>query len=173
LSLLYTPGTGDIFINNEKYTFYNKAALRKKILLVSNEDILFNDTLGYNISFNYQTSTSKILSLAKEIGLYEFIADKPEGLDFIIYEQGRNLSTGQRKKILMMRALLSSAELIILDETLSGIDKESKEKIEGYINNQTERAFIIISHEPLLQIQFSKTLMMHNGSIEQLQFQGV
>jgi ATP-binding cassette, subfamily B, bacterial HlyB/CyaB len=173
LSLLYTPDTGDIFINNEKYTFYNKASLRKKILLVSNEDILFNDTLGYNISFNYQTSTSAVLSLAKEIGLYEFIAAKPEGLDFIIYEQGRNLSTGQRKKILMMRALLSSAELIILDETLSGIDKESKEKIEAYINSQTERAFIIISHEPLPNIQFSKTLMMHNGSIEQLQFQGV
>jgi ATP-binding cassette, subfamily B, bacterial HlyB/CyaB len=173
LSLLYTPDTGDIFINNEKYTFYNKASLRKKILLVSNEDILFNDTLGYNISFNYQTSTSEILSLAKKIGLYDFIADKSEGLDYIIYEQGRNLSTGQRKKILMMRALLSSAELIILDETLSGIDKESKEKIEDYINNQTERAFIIISHEPLAQIQFSKTLMMHNGSIEQLQFQGV
>jgi ATP-binding cassette, subfamily B, bacterial HlyB/CyaB len=73
----------------------------------------------------------------------------------------------------MMRALLSSAELIILDETLSGIDKESKEKIEAYINSQTERAFIIISHEPLPNIQFSKTLMMHNGSIEQLQFQGV
>jgi ATP-binding cassette, subfamily B, bacterial HlyB/CyaB len=173
LSLLYTPDTGDIFINNEKHTFYNKASLRKKILLVSNEDILFNDTLGYNISFSYQTSTSEILSLAKEIGLYEFIAAKPEGLDFIIYEQGRNLSTGQRKKILMMRALLSSAELIILDETLSGIDKESKEKIEAYINSQTERAFIIISHEPLPNIQFSKTLMMHNGSIEQLQFQGV
>jgi subfamily B ATP-binding cassette protein HlyB/CyaB len=113
------------------------------------------------------------LSLAKEIGLYEFIADKPEGLDFIIYEQGRNLSTGQRKKILMMRALLSGAELIILDETLSGIDKESKEKIEAYINNLTDRALIIISHEPLLHIQFSKTLMMQNGSIEQLQFQGV
>jgi ATP-binding cassette, subfamily B, bacterial HlyB/CyaB len=173
LSLLYTPDTGDIYINNEKYTFYNKAGLRKKILLVSNEDILFNDTLGYNISFNYQASTTEVLSLAKEIGLYEFIADKPEGLDFIIYEQGRNLSTGQRKKILMMRALLSPAELIILDETLSGIDKESKEKIETYINSQTDRAFIIISHEPLTHIQFSKTLIMHNGSIEQLQLQGV
>ena len=111
--------------------------------------------------------------MAKEIGLYDFIADKPEGLDFIINEQGKNLSTGQRKKILMMRALLSEAELIILDETLSGIDKESKEKIENYLNNQTERSFIIISHEDLEHITFTKTITIKNGGIEQLQLQGV
>ena len=173
LSLLYSPDAGDIFINGEKYTFYNSTQLRKKILLVSNEDILFNDTLGYNISFDYSTNTAKILALAKEVGLYEFIADKTEGLDFIINEQGKNLSTGQRKKILMMRALLSDAELIIMDETLSGIDKESKEKIENYLNEQVHRSFIIISHEELDTLKFSKTLTIQNGSIEQLQFQGV
>lgn len=173
LSLLYSPEGGEILINNEKYSFYNSSSIRKKILLVSNEDILFNDTLAYNVSFSYSGSTSEILSLAKEIGLYEFIAEKAEGLDFIINEQGRNLSTGQRKKILMMRALLSSAQLIILDETLSGIDAESKEKIENYINCQTERSFIIISHEPLHYIQFSKTLIMQDGNIEQLQYQRV
>ena len=173
LSLLYNPDSGSILINNEKHTFYNPSSLRKKILLVSNEDILFNDTIGYNIAFNYADGTEDILSLAKEIGLYEFIADQPEGLDFIITEQGRNLSTGQRKKILMMRALLSSAQLIILDETLSGIDKESKEKIELYLNTINDRSFIVISHEPLQYLQFSKTLMMHNGSIEQLRLQGV
>lgn len=173
LSLLYTPDSGDILINGEKFSFYNPSQLRKKILLVSNEDILFNDTLGYNISFNYSANTSKILSLAKEVGLYDFIAEKAEGLDFIINEQGKNLSTGQRKKILMMRALLSEAELIIFDETLSGIDKPSKEKIENYLNNQTERSFIIISHEDLEHLKFSKTLTIQNGSIEQLQLQRV
>jgi subfamily B ATP-binding cassette protein HlyB/CyaB len=140
---------------------------------VSNEDILFNDTLGYNVSFSYNANAAEILSLAKEVGLYEFIADKPEGLDFIINEQGRNLSTGQRKKILMMRAFLSEAEIIILDETLSGIDIESKEKIENYINTLTDRAFIVISHEPLSHLKFSKTLILQNGTIEQLQHQGI
>jgi ABC-type bacteriocin/lantibiotic exporter with double-glycine peptidase domain len=73
----------------------------------------------------------------------------------------------------MMRAFLSEAEVLILDETLSGIDFESKVKIENYINRQTERSFIIISHEPLYQLKFSKTIIMQNGSIEQLQHQGV
>ena len=173
LSLLYLPNGGDILINNEKHVFFNPVSVRKKILLVSNEDVLFNDTIGYNLSFSYNTNASEVLSLAKEVGLYEFIADKPEGLDFIINEQGRNLSTGQRKKILMMRAFLSEAEIIILDETLSGIDKESKEKIENYINSLTERAFIVISHEPLTHLKFSKTLIMQNGTIKQLQHQGI
>jgi subfamily B ATP-binding cassette protein HlyB/CyaB len=173
LSLLYPPDAGDIFINEEKYQFYNPSSLRKKILLVSNEDILFNDTMGYNITFDYNSNTASVLALAKEIGLYEFIAEKAEGLDYIINEQGKNLSTGQRKKILLMRALLSEAELMILDETLSGIDKESKEKIELYLNSLTNRSFIIISHEPLTHLEFSKTLRMNNGSIEQLQLHGV
>lgn len=72
-----------------------------------------------------------------------------------------------------MRALLSDAEIIILDETLSGIDKASKEKIELYINSQTDRSFIVISHEPLNYLKFSKTLIMQNGIAEQLQYQGV
>lgn len=173
LSLLYTPDGGDIFINNEKHTFYSTASIRKKILLVSNEDTLFNDTLGYNITFDYSANTTELLLLAKEVGLYDFISEKAEGLDFIINEQGRNLSTGQRKKILMMRAFMSGAEIIILDETLSGIDKESKEKIENYINTQTDRSFIVISHEPLYTLKFSKTLIMQNGSIEQLQHERI
>ena len=105
--------------------------------------------------------------------MYEFISEKAEGLDFIVNEQGKNLSTGQRKKVLMMRALLSGADLLILDETLSGIDQESKERIENYLNGLTDRSFIIISHEPLSHLKFSKTLKMNNGSIEQLQLHGV
>lgn len=111
--------------------------------------------------------TLAILTLAKEIGLYEFIGDKDEGLEYVISEQGRNLSTGQRKKILLMRALLSDAELLIFDETLSGIDTESKEKIEEYINSQTGRSFIVISHEPLMNLNFNKTFIIQHGKIEQ------
>ena len=75
------------------------------------------------------------------------------------------MSTGQRKKILLLRALLSEAELIIIDEVLSGIDIESKEKIERYINKQTQRSFIIISHEPIDGIEFDKTIRLANGNV--------
>ena len=65
----------------------------------------------------------------------------------------------------MLRAFLSDAELIIIDEVLSGIDKESKEKIEAYINREKERAFIIISHEPVENIRFDKTIRLMNGNV--------
>ncbi|MGV3641292.1 MAG: ABC transporter transmembrane domain-containing protein [Adhaeribacter sp.] len=173
LSLLYQPDAGEIFINGEKLGFYHPSSLRRKILLVSNEDVLFNDTLGYNLTFSYNSHTDKVLALAREIGLHDFIAGQDLGLDFVINEQGRNLSTGQRKKILMMRAFLSEAELLILDETLSGIDFESKVLIENYINQQSQRSFIIISHEPLYQLKFSKTIVLQHGNMEQLPHQGV
>ena len=168
LSLLYAADAGDILINNDKFQFYNQSSIREKILLVSNDDTLFNDTLGFNVKFSYNSSTSEIMALARETGFYEFIAEKQEGLDFIINEDGRNLSTGQKKKILILRALLSSAEIIILDEVLSGIDRESREKIEAYIMNEKKRSFIIISHEPLQHIEFNKIYNMKNGNIYEL-----
>ena len=164
LSMLYTPTAGNIYINNEKAVFYNQAALRKKILLISNDDILFNDTLAFNIKFNKSTDVETILKLSKQIGFHDFISRNAEGFDYLITEGGRNLSTGQRKKILLLRALLSDAELIIIDEVLSGIDKESKEKIEAFINADEKRVFIIISHEQIDNIHFDKTISLQNGS---------
>ncbi len=137
--------------------------------MISNDDILFNDTLSFNISFNKNTDTRKILELSKQIGFHEFISNNSEGFDFVITEQGRNLSTGQRKKILLLRAFLSSVELIIIDEVLSGIDAASKEKIEAFINREDKRAFIIISHEPVENIRFDKTIKLLNGNVCTLQ----
>lgn len=165
LSMLYTPTAGNVYINNEKAIFYNQAALRKKILLISNDDILFNDTLSFNIKFNKSVDVEKMLMLSKQIGFHDFISKNAEGFDYVITEGGRNLSTGQRKKILLLRALLSDAELIIIDEVLSGIDIASKEKIEAFINQDRTRAFIIISHEPVDNICFDKSIMLMNGSV--------
>ncbi len=111
----------------------------------------------------------KILELSKHIGFHDFIENNAEGLDFVVTEQGRNLSTGQRKKILLLRAFLSEAELIIIDEVLSGIDAASKEKIEAFINKETQRAFIIISHEPVENIRFDKTIQLLNGNVVEQQ----
>ena len=89
LSLLYPAGSGDILINNEKLAFYNAASVRKKILLVSNEDILFNDTLGYNITFDHTANTTEMLALAKNTGLYDFITANDEGADASIVDRLR------------------------------------------------------------------------------------
>jgi subfamily B ATP-binding cassette protein HlyB/CyaB len=99
------------------------------------------------------------------INFYDFIASKEEGLDYLINENGKNLSTGQRKKIILLRVFFSNAELIIIDEVLSGMDIESRQKVERLINNEKDRTYIIISHEPITNINFSKKYKIQDGEL--------
>ncbi|MBU3681494.1 MAG: ATP-binding cassette domain-containing protein, partial [Flavobacterium sp.] len=165
LTTLYRPTSGHILINGRDKKFYNEEIVKDKILLVTNEDILFNDTLYNNIALGKDISIERILDLSEQINLYDFIAGKDDGLEFIINENGKNLSTGQRKKILLMRALFADAELIILDEVLSGMDNESRDKVEAHINADQTKTFIIISHEPIHHIQFNSTYTISNGEL--------
>lgn len=169
LTTLYMPNSGNILINERDKKFYNDDIMRDKILLVTNEDILFNDTIQNNIALGRIIEDSEIIDMAKKINFYDFIASKDDGLDFIINENGKNLSTGQRKKILLMRALFSSADLIILDEVLSGMDIESRNKVELMIDNDVNKIFIIISHEPINNINFSDKYKITNGELNLLQ----
>ncbi len=167
LSMLYQPCSGVIEVNNTISKFYNSNTLREKILLVSNEDILFNETIEFNITLGQKISTRKIIELSKQIDFYELISETEDGLDFMISEGGKNLSTGQRKKILILRALLSKAEIIILDEVLSGIDSDARIKIENILN-VIEKTLIIISHEDVHNIKFNKVFTIKNGELNKL-----
>lgn len=168
LTGLYKTTSGEILINNIDNSFYDQYALRGKILLSSNEDILFNDTLEENICLGRKISNQKLISLAKDLGLYDFVKSKKEKFDFLINENGKNLSTGQRKKVLLMRAFLSKAEILIFDEVLSGIDETSRTIIEKFINRES-RTIIIISHEPISHILFNKNFKINNGKLHTLQ----
>ncbi len=165
LTTLYQPNSGAILINGKDKKFYYEEKVRDKILLVTNEDILFNDSIHNNIALGKEIEVSAILDKAKDINFYDFIASKDDGLDFIINENGKNLSTGQRKKILLLRALFAEAEIVILDEVLSGMDIESRNMVESLIDEQPGKIFIIISHEPINNINFTKKYRISNGEL--------
>lgn len=169
LTTLYRPDSGSILINNRDIKFYDAEKVREKILLVTNEDILFNDTIYNNIALGKNIEITDILDRAKEINFYDFIASKEDGLEFIINENGKNLSTGQRKKILLLRALFADTEIVILDEVLSGMDIESRNKVETLVDNDNEKTYIVISHEPIKNINFSKKYKITNGELYILQ----
>ena len=164
LSLLYSPTHGEILINNIEHKLYNRNVLRDTILLTTNEDILFNESLLFNITFGKKIETEAIVNMAKQIDFYDFIASNPEGLNYRINENGRNLSTGQRKKVLLLRALLSDAEVIILDEVLSGIDTSSRKIIENTLT-ESNKTVLVISHEPTEGIEFNKTYLLNKGEL--------
>lgn len=168
LTTLYQPVAGSVLINERDKKFYNGEAVREKILLVTNEDILFNDTIHNNIVLGKNILTDTILDKAKEIDFYDFIAAKDDGLDFIINENGKNLSTGQRKKILLLRAMFADSEIVILDEVLSGMDNESRNKVETLIDHDGSKTYIIISHEPINNINFTKKYKISDGELNLL-----
>lgn len=163
LGLLYEPSGGEILLNDIHSNLYHRKELRKKIVFVSGEDILFNEPLIFNIAFDRPIDMATLIRYCKELELYDFIIKKPGGFDFMIYENGKNLSTGQRKKVLLLRALMTTSDLIILDEIFNGMDKESKAKAEALINNINDRTFIIVSHMQAKGIKFNKTFEIKNG----------
>ena len=165
LTTLYLPNSGTILVNDKDRKFYEDEKMKDKILLVSTEDILFNDTIKNNICLGKDLPVLELLDKAKEINFYEFIASKEDGLNFLINENGKNLSTGQRKKILLLRTLFSKAEIVILDEVLSGMDIETRKKVELLIENDASKTYIIISHEPILNINFSNKYKIQDGKL--------
>lgn len=165
LTTLYLPNSGTILVNDKDRKFYEEEKMKDKILLVSTEDILFNDTIKNNICLGKDLPVLELLDKAKEINFYEFIASKEDGLNFLINENGKNLSTGQRKKILLLRTLFSKAEIVILDEVLSGMDIETRKKVELLIENDASKTYIIISHEPILNINFSNKYKIQDGKL--------
>lgn len=164
LALLYSPSKGAIKINDVDVKLYDKDTIRDNILLVTNEDILFNETLLYNITFGKNIDMHDVIEMSKKIDFYDFIISNDAGLDYHISENGKNLSTGQRKKILLLRALLSDANIIMLDEVLSGIDTSSRLVIENTLM-ASNKAFLIISHEAVNHMEFNKTYILNKGEL--------
>lgn len=165
ISYLYEPEEGTMNINGISGNMYDSRELMSKVALVTNDDIIFNDTILFNITFGRPIDLQQIIEYTKVLNLYDFIDGKAEKFDFIVHENGRNLSTGQRKKLLLLRALLSDGELIILDEIFFGMDKESKRNAEQIIDFNNDKTFIIISHEEVQHIYFNQKYQLKDGKL--------
>ena len=160
---LYVPDQGSIHINNIDTGLYHPKALNKTIALISGKDMIFNDTLLFNITFGRRVNMEELIEYAKMVNLYDFINGKNEKFDYVIHENGSNLSTGQRRKILLLRAMFLDAKVIILDEVFNGIDQESKARIEQLIDLIESKTFIIISHISVNNIRLDKKYTLKNG----------
>ena len=165
LCMLYEPTKGEVLINDIGASMYDERRLKEKIILVSGEDLIFNNTLLFNVTFGKEVDWQRLIAYTKVLNLYDFINKKEEKFNFILHENGRNLSTGQRRKILLLRALMSDAQVIMLDEIFNGMDKMSKLKAEYLINLIKDKTFIIISHIPIEEVNLNKKYIIKNGKI--------
>lgn len=149
LPRFYIPTGGRILLDGNDISDLKLAALRANIALVSQDVVLFNDSVAANIAYGAmnQLSRAEITAAATAAHAMEFIKDMPQGLDTVVGENGVKLSGGQRQRLAIARALLKNAPVLILDEATSALDTESERHVQAALEVLMRgRTTIVIAH---------------------------
>jgi subfamily B ATP-binding cassette protein MsbA len=147
LPRFYDTTAGSVRIDGRDVRDYELASLREQIALVSQEVVLFNDTIRANIAFGRDVSPEAIEVAARAAHVLEFTRELPAGLDTMVGDRGVLLSGGQRQRITIARALLKNAPILILDEAMSALDTESERLIQAAFEQlMHNRTTLVIAH---------------------------
>ena len=158
---------GSIFVDNQNINDINLNSLRKEISLVSQDVILFDDTIRANILYgNAFASNEEIIEACKFAAAQDFVEKLPNKYETIIGENGIKLSGGQKQRLSIARAILKNSSIILLDEATSSLDSESESVIQKAIENLTKnKTTIIIAHRLSTVMNCDKILVFENGQI--------
>jgi subfamily B ATP-binding cassette protein MsbA len=158
---------GSIFIDNQNINDINLNSLRKEISLVSQDVILFDDTIKANILYgNALASNEEIIKACKFAAAQDFVEKLPNKYETMIGENGIKLSGGQKQRLSIARAILKNSSIILLDEATSSLDSESESVIQQAIENLTKnKTTIIIAHRLSTVMNCDKILVFENGQI--------
>ena len=163
----YNVSEGKISIDEQNINEVNLSSLRKEIALVSQETVLFDDTVEANIRYGrLDASKEEVLAASKNAAADEFIKELPNGYSTIIGENGVKLSGGQKQRISIARAMLKNSSIILLDEATSALDSESETKIKYAVDNLIKnRTTIIIAHRLSTIKNVNKILVLSDGNL--------
>ena len=144
----YEPQNGNIFIDDQSIYKMNLESLRKNISLVSQDVILFDDTIKRNIAYaNSGASEKEIIEACEFAAANEFIEKMPNKYETLIGENGVRLSGGQKQRLSIARAILKKSPIILLDEATSSLDTESEEVVQNAISNLIKnKTTLVIAH---------------------------
>tara|TARA_B100001057_G_scaffold469808_1_gene530492 strand:+ start:1267 stop:3009 length:1743 start_codon:yes stop_codon:yes gene_type:complete len=167
LPRFYDPQDGQIAIDGQDIKKVSLQSLRKKLSLVSQDVILFDDTIKKNISYAKEGSTDlEIKNACKFAAADEFINKLPEKYETMIGENGVRLSGGQKQRISIARAILKESPIILLDEATSSLDAESEEIVQNAILNLTKnKTTLVIAHRLSTIHNADKIFVLKNGKI--------
>ena len=164
---LYDPTSGSILWDGTDLRDFRITDLKKMLALVTQETVLFNDTIRYNISYGKPDATDEQLAHAAEVAYAsDFIDELPEGIDTLVGERGIFLSGGQRQRIAIARAVLVDAPVLILDEATSALDAESEQLVQKALANLMQnKTSIVIAHRLSTIRKADKIVVMEKGRI--------
>jgi len=158
---------GNLLIDGKNIKAYNLNSLRNLISIVTQEPILFNDTIAANIALGKPEATEEeIIAAAKIANAYDFIIKKEGGFQSIIGDRGSKLSGGERQRLTIARAVLKNPPILILDEATSALDTESEKLVQDAIYNMMQnRTSIVIAHRLSTIRHADEIIVMQKGEI--------
>ena len=167
LPRFYDPQEGSIKIDNQNINDISLKSLRKNLSMVSQDIILFDDTIRNNISYaRDDASEAEIKEACKFAAADEFIEKLPNKYDTLIGENGVRLSGGQKQRLSIARAILKESPIILLDEATSSLDAESEEVVQNAILNLTKnKTTLVIAHRLSTIHNADKIFVLKNGTI--------
>jgi subfamily B ATP-binding cassette protein MsbA len=162
--------SGRILIDGHDVRDLTLASLRAQIGIVTQETILFNDTVRNNIAYGQpQLSSHRVVEAARAALAHDFILRMPQGYDTIIGERGFRLSGGERQRLSIARALLKNAPILILDEATSALDSESEVLVQQALQNlMVGRTVFVIAHRLSTVRRADRILVLENGTISDI-----
>lgn len=167
----YTPTGGRITLDGHDIHDLSLASLRANIALVSQEVVLFNDTVAANIGYGQmrEVPEAEIIAAATAAHAMEFIREMPQGLETLVGEKGVRLSGGQRQRIAIARAILKNAPILILDEATSALDSESERHVQAALETLMQgRTTLVIAHRLSTIEKADRIVVMQKGRIVEI-----
>jgi ATP-binding cassette, subfamily B, bacterial MsbA len=171
LPRFYDPHSGEVLLDGVNVRDYGLAVLREQITYVSQEVVLFNDTIASNIAYGRQGGATReqIIAVAEAAHAMEFVSKLPDGLDTLVGENGILLSGGQRQRLAIARALLKDAPVLILDEATSSLDSEAERHIQAALAALLKnRTTLVIAHRLSTIENADRIVVMQEGRIVEI-----
>ncbi|HXM11910.1 MAG TPA: ABC transporter ATP-binding protein [Terriglobales bacterium] len=166
----FDVGGGHILIDDSDVRDVTLESLRSQIGIVTQETVLFNDTVRNNIAYGQpHVSQKQVEEAARAARAYEFIKGLPDGYNTMIGERGVRLSGGERQRIAIARAILKNAPILILDEATSALDSESESLVQSALQNlMTGRTVFVIAHRLSTVRRADRIVVLENGTINDI-----
>ena len=166
----YDVQQGSVLLDGIDVREYRLKDLRSQVSLVSQDVVLFNDTIRNNIAFNAVEKTdAEVEAAARAANVMEFVAQQPQGFDAPLSDRGQNLSGGQRQRISIARALLKDSPLLILDEATAALDNESERRVQQELSTLMRgRTTLVIAHRLSTVESADRIIVLDRGRIVEM-----
>ncbi|WP_246174209.1 lipid A export permease/ATP-binding protein MsbA [Paraburkholderia hayleyella] len=166
LPRFFDPASGEILLDGVPLSEYNTHDLRSQIAMVSQDVVLFNDTIAHNVAYGQTADLDRVVAALRAANLWQTVEAMPDGIETLIGDNGTMLSGGQRQRLAIARAIYKDAPILILDEATSALDSESERYVQDALETLMKgRTTLVIAHRLSTIERADRILVLEAGRI--------